>query len=276
MRRAMSYAALLPMLLTVCVGYLGSFAWTLYVSLTSSRSIASNKLVGLAQYERLFDNERWLLSLHNLALFGVLFVAACMVIGFLLAAAIDRQVAGEGALRTVFLYPYAMSFVATGLVWQWILTPGGIPGLEIDWLVSQDTVVYTVVLASVWQASGFVMALILAGLRGVDPEIWKAARLDGVPVWRVYLSIVLPMLAPTLATVFLLLATMVVKLFDAVVAMTQGGPGTASEVPAKFIMDHLFLRANIGLASAAAVVLLLTVLALLAPWAYVRNRKGTA
>lgn len=274
MRRAMSYAALLPMLLTVSVAYLGSFAWTFYVSLTSSRSIATNKLVGMAQYERLFDNERWLLSLHNLALFGVLFVLACMVIGFLLAAAIDRQVAGEGALRTIFLYPYAMSFVATGLVWQWILTPGGIPGLDIDWLVSQDMVLYTVVLASVWQASGFVMALILAGLRGVDPEIWKAARLDGIPAWRVYVSIVLPMLAPTLATVFILLATMVVKLYDAVVSMTQGGPGTASEVPAKFIMDHLFLRANIGLASAGAVVLLLTVLALLAPWAYARSRKG--
>src|SRR5688572_2952398 len=115
MRRAMSYAALLPMLLTVCVAYLGSFAWTFYVSLTSSRSIATNKLVGMAQYERLFDNERWLLSLNNLALFGVLFILACMVIGFLLAAAIDRQVAGEGALRTIFLYPYAMSFVATGL-----------------------------------------------------------------------------------------------------------------------------------------------------------------
>jgi glucose/mannose transport system permease protein len=267
----MSYAALLPMLLTVCIGYLGSFAWTFYVSLTSSRSIATNKLVGMAQYERLFANERWMLSLQNLALYGVLFIVACMVIGFLLAAAIDRQVAGEGALRTVFLYPYAMSFVATGLVWQWILTPGGIPGLEIDWLFDQDLVLYTVVLASVWQASGFVMALMLAGLRGVDPEIWKAARLDGIPTWRVYVSIV-----PTLATVFILLATKVVKLYDAVVSMTQGGPGTASEVPAKFIMDHLFLRANIGLASAGAVVLLLTVLALLAPWAYARSRRKAA
>jgi glucose/mannose transport system permease protein len=272
----MSYAALLPMLLTVCVAYLGSFAWTFYISLTSSRSIATNKLIGTVQYERLFDNERWLLSLHNLALYGVLFILACIVIGFLLAAAIDRQVAGEGALRTIFLYPYAMSFVATGLVWQWILTPGGIPGLEIDWLVNQDIVLYTVVLASVWQASGFVMALMLAGLRGIDPEIWKAARLDGIPVWRVYVSIILPMLAPTLATVFILLATMVVKLYDAVVSMTQGGPGTASEVPAKFIMDHLFLRANIGLASAGAVVLLLTVLALLAPWLYVRARGRAA
>ncbi|MGO4469558.1 carbohydrate ABC transporter permease, partial [Pseudoduganella sp. RAF53_2] len=161
-------------------------------------------------------------------------------------------------------------------VWQWIFTPDGIPGLDFDWLVDQDKVIYTIVIASIWQASGFVMALMLAGLRGVDPEIWKAARLDGIPVWRVYLSIVLPMLGPTVATVLILLATMVVKLYDAVVSMTQGGPGIASEVPAKFIMDHLFLRANIGLASAAAVMLLVTVLMLLAPYAYARSRRRIA
>jgi glucose/mannose transport system permease protein len=184
----------------------------------------------------------------------------------------------------VFLYPYAMSFIATGLVWQWLLAPGsgiegavrqlGFPGFSFDWIVHQDLVIYTVVIATVWQASGLVMALMLAGLRGIDPEIYKAARLDGIPAWRVYLQIVLPMLGPTVATVFLLLSTAVVKLFDAVVAMTQGGPGIASEVPAKFIMDHLFLRSNIGLASAGAVTLLVPVLALLAPYAYARSRRA--
>ena len=165
-----------------------------------------------------------------------------------------------------------MSFVATGLVWQWILTPG--QGFPFDWILDQDMVIYTVVLATVWQAAGLVMAMVLAGLRGIDPDIWKAARIDGIPAWRVYASVVLPMLGPTLATVALLLATMVAKLYDAVVAMTQGGPGTASEVPAKFIMDHLFLRSNIGLASAGAVVLLVPVLAMLAPYAYARSRRG--
>jgi glucose/mannose transport system permease protein len=213
-------------------------------------------------------------------------VVACIVIGFLLAVFIDQNVTGEGVLRTVFLYPYAMSFVATGLVWQWMLTPGngieqavrllGFPNFQFDWIIDQDMAIYTVVIATVWQASGLVMAMLLAGLRGIDPEIWKAARLDGIPAWRVYSSIVLPMLGPTLATVFLLLSTAVIKLYDAVVAMTQGGPGTASEVPAKFIMDHLFLRSNIGLASAGAIVLLVPVLALLAPYAYARSRKGRA
>ncbi|MDL2355092.1 MAG: sugar ABC transporter permease [Pseudomonadota bacterium] len=260
---------------TVLVAYIGSVLWTLRTSFTSSRTFASNEFIGLAQYERLFDNERWLLSLHNLAVYGVLFIVACLVIGTLLAIFIDQHVTGEGVLRTVFLYPYAMSFVATGLVWQWMLTPGH-SAFSLDWIVDQDMVIYTVVMAGVWQASGLVMALLLAGLRGVDPEIWKAARLDGIPAWRVYLSVVLPMLGPSFATVLLLLSTATVKLYDAVVAMTQGGPGTASEVPAKFIMDHLFLRSNIGLASAAAMVLLAPVLAILLPYAYGRSRKSAA
>jgi len=288
--RVTPYTALLPMALVAALGYLGAGLWTFYISLTGSRTFPSGHFIGLAQYHRLFDNERWMLSLHNLAVYGVLFVLACLVIGFLLAVVIDQnamwKMRGEGVFRTIFLYPYAMSFVATGLVWQWLLTPGdGIDGglralgfhdLRFDWIVSQDFAIHTVVIATVWQMSGLVMALMLAGLRGVDPEIWKAARLDGIPAWRVYAQIILPMLWPTIATVLLLLATAVAKLYDAVVAMTQGGPGIASEVPAKFIMDHLFLRSNVGLASAGAIVLLVPVLALLAPYAYARSRKEAA
>lgn len=284
--RLSPYLALLPMALTVLLAYIGGALWTLRTSFTAARTFPSEKFIGVAQYVRLFDNERWLLSLHNLAVYGALFIVACMVLGFLLAVFIDQNVKGEGVLRTVFLYPYAMSFIATGLVWQWLLAPGsgiegavrqmGFTGFSFDWIVHQDLVIYTVVIATVWQASGLVMALMLAGLRGIDPEIYKAARLDGIPAWRTYLQIVLPMLGPTVATVFLLLTTAVVKLFDAVVAMTQGGPGIASEVPAKFIMDHLFLRSNIGLASAGAVTLLVPVLALLAPYAYARSRRARA
>jgi glucose/mannose transport system permease protein len=284
--RVTPWTALLPMAIVAAFGYLGAGLWTFYISLTGSRTFPSGHFIGLAQYHRLFDNERWMLSLHNLAAYGVLFVLASLVIGFLLAVFIDQNIKAEGVFRTIFLYPYAMSFVATGLVWQWLLTPGdgidgairalGVSGFTLDWIVSQDFAIYTVVVATVWQASGLVMALMLAGLRGVDPEIWKAARLDGIPAWRVYAQIILPMLWPTIATVLLLLATAVAKLYDAVVAMTQGGPGIASEVPAKFIMDHLFLRSNVGLASAGAIVLLVPVLALLAPYAYARSRKEAA
>ncbi|HTR06557.1 MAG TPA: sugar ABC transporter permease [Paraburkholderia sp.] len=286
-RRRLSLAAwiaLAPMAATVVFAYLGTMLWTARVSLSYSRSLPTNTFAGATQYVRLFQNDRWILSLQNLVIYGACFIAACLVIGLLLAIFIDQRVAAEGALRTVFLYPYAMSFVATGLVWQWILNPElgvqavlqqmGFTHARFDWIVSQRFAIYTLVIATVWQASGLVMALMLAGLRGIDDEIWKAARLDGIPRWRVYASIVVPMLKTSLSTAFVLLFVMVVKLYDAVVAMTQGGPGTASEVPAKFIMDYLFNRANIGLASAASIVLLGTVLAILAPFFYARSRAA--
>ena len=284
LRKLIPFAALIPMALVVIVGYLGTVLWSLKTSFTNARTFPTDTFVGMAQYTRLFDNERWMVSLKNLALYGVLFIAACLVVGFLLAVFIDQKVRGEGVLRTIFLYPYAMSFVATGLVWQWMLKPAdgiehaaiqmGFTNFTFDWIENEDMVMYTIVIATVWQASGLVMAMMLAGLRGIDGEIWKAARLDGIPPWRVYVSIVLPMLGPTIATVLLLLTTAVVKLYDAVVAMTQGGPGTASEVPAKFIMDHLFQRANISLASAAAIVMLIPVLAMAVPFLYARWHKA--
>ncbi|WP_413194770.1 carbohydrate ABC transporter permease [Pararobbsia alpina] len=270
------------MALTVVFVYLGTMVWSARLSVSSSRTFPANDFVGMTQYVRLFNNDRWIVSLQHLILYGILFIAACLIIGFLLAVFIDQKITGEGVLRTIFLYPYAMSFVATGLVWQWMLNPTlglqsviqklGFTSFQFDWIVSQDKVMYTIVMATVWQASGLVMALLLAGLRGVDEEIWKAARIDGIPRWRVYASIVLPMLGPSIATAFVLLFVAVIKLFDAVVAMTQGGPGTASEVPAKFIMDYLFGRANLGLASAASIVMLLTVAALVAPILYARHR----
>jgi glucose/mannose transport system permease protein len=272
--------ALIPMALTVLLAYVGTVLWSVRVSFSSAKTFPRDDFVGLMQYERLFNTDRWIVSLHNVALFGVLFVGACLAIGFLLAVFIDQRVRLEGVFRTVFLYPYAMSFIATGLVWQWMLNPElgiqasvrrlGFEDFTFDWIVSQDKVMFAIVLAAVWQASGLVMAILLAGLRGVDEELWKAARIEGVPRWRYYASIVLPQLAPSVGTAFVLLAVAVVKVYDAVVAMTQGGPGDASEVPAKFIMDYLFTRSNIGLASAASTVMLLTVLAVLAPWWYLR------
>jgi len=279
-----AHLALLPMAFTALVCYLGATLWSIRISLSSSRTIPVNDFVGLLQYRRLFANERWLHSLHNLGVYGVLFVLASLLLGFLLAVLIEREVRTAGALRLVFLYPYAMSFIATGLAWQWLLNPQfgiqevvrrwGYPHFQFDWLVDQDRALYTIVIATVWQAAGLVMAILLAGLRGIDPDIWSAARLEGIPAWRLYASVIVPMLAAPFATAALLLLTAVAKLYDAVVAMTQGGPGTASEVPAKFIMDHLFGRANIALASAGATLLVLSALAVLAPVLYARARAA--
>jgi glucose/mannose transport system permease protein len=275
--------ALVPMSLTVLFCYIGTVLWSLRISTTSSRTFPADDFVGLAQYERLFGSERWGVSLQHMVQFGVVFMVATLVIGFALAVFIDQKVRAEGVLRTVFLYPYAMSFVATGLIWQWTLNPElglqsavrrmGFGAFSFDWIVTQDKAIYTVAMAAVWQMSGLVMALMLSGLRGVEEEIWHAARIDGIPRWRVYLSIVLPMIAPSVATAMVLLFLSVIRVYDVVVAMTGGGPGNATEVPAKFILDYLFGRANIGMASAASIVLLLTAMAVLAPWMYARARS---
>jgi glucose/mannose transport system permease protein len=272
--------ALLPTALVVLVVYVGCMLWTVRLSFTSSTLLPKLDWVGFAQYSRLFVNDRFVTSAENIVIFGVLFISGCLILGFLLAVFIDQNVRAEGVFRTVFLYPYAMSFVVTGVAWQWFLNPGlglqkvvrdlGFESFTFDWLVNQDMAIYTIVIAGLWHGSGLTMAILLAGLRGVDEDLWKAARVDGVPTWRVYTSIVLPLLRPMIVTATVLLATSVVKLYDLVVAMTMGGPGIATEVPAKFVMDHLFERNNIALGTAAATIMLITVVSILAPWVYAR------
>ncbi len=270
--------ALLPAALIVIVVYLGCMVWTIRLSFTSSKLLPRFDFVGFDQYERLFANTRFLISIENLVVFGVLFLGGCLILGFLLAVFIDQRVRAEGVFRTIYLYPHALSFIVTGLVWQWFLNPtlglqklvrdAGFENFTFDWLVNRDMAIYTVVIAGIWQSAGLVMAILLAGLRGVDDQIYKAARVDGIPIWRYYLSIVLPIIRPMVITAAVLLALAVVKVYDLVVAMTGGGPGIASEVPAKFVMDHLFQRQNVGLAMACATFMLVTVIIVVTPWLY--------
>jgi glucose/mannose transport system permease protein len=272
--------ALLPTALVVLIVYIGCMLWTVRLSFTSSTLLPKLDWVGLAQYSRLFVNDRFVTSAENIVIFGALFISGCLILGFLLAVFIDQNVRGESVFRTMFLYPYAMSFVVTGVAWQWFLNPGlglqklvrdmGFESFTFDWLVNQQMAIYTIVIAGLWHGSGLTMAILLAGLRGVDEDLWKAAKVDGIPTWRVYTSVVLPLLRPMIVTATVLLTAGVVKLYDLVVAMTLGGPGIATEVPAKFVMDHLFERNNIALGTAAATIMLIAVVAVLAPWIYAR------
>jgi glucose/mannose transport system permease protein len=276
------HAALLPMAIITLVAYVGSVLWSIRISLSSSRMLPRDDWIGLAQYARLFDTDRWIVSLQHLGVLAVVYVGGVIVLGALLAVFIDQQVRAESWFRTIFLYPYAMSLVVTGLVWQWLFNPSlglqhamrelGWKDFTLDWTVRQDAVLYAIGLAMIWQGAGTTMAILLAALRGVDDEQWKAARLDGISKPRYYWSIVMPQLGAAFATAFLLLAVALVRTFDVVAVMTSGGPGDASEVPAKFIIDHLFGRNNIGLASAASVVMLVTVFTALAPLLYWRKR----
>lgn len=276
--------AFLPAAIIILVVYVGCVLWTVRLSFTSSRLLPVMDWVGFSQYERLFANERFLVAIENTFILGAFTIGGCLILGFLLAVFIDQRIRSEAVFRTIFLYPYAMSLIITGLIWQWFFNPMlgfqklgrdlGFTDFTFDWLINQDKVIYTVAIAAVWQGSGLVMCLMLAGLRGIDESLWKAARVDGVPIWRYYLSIVLPLLGPMIATAVILLSIGVIKHYELIVAMTRGGPGIASDVPAKFVMDHLFERNNVGLATTAATMMLITVIALLAPWAYTRYRQS--
>jgi glucose/mannose transport system permease protein len=253
------------------------------MSFTRSGMLPNYGWAGLAQYVRLFNTSRWQVAYGNMFIFGALLILFALAVGTLLAVLIDRRVRFEGVFRTIILYPLSMSFIVTGLAWQWVLSPTlgvqhfvrglGFPDFAFDWIARPDRAVYTLVFAGVWHQSGLIMAIMLAGLRGIDREIWRATRIEGIPVWRTYLSIILPMLRPLLVTCVVLLAIAVVKSYDLVVAMTGGGPGYASDLPGKFVVDATFERANLGLASAGAVVMLGSVMAALAPWLYVEMRR---
>ena len=144
----------------------------------------------------------------------------------------------------------------------------GWTSFEFRWIKDRDFAIYTVVLAAVWQTSGFVMAMFLAGLRGIDQEIWKAARVDGIPTWKTYIFIVIPMMRPVFITTLVIIASGIIRVYDLVVAQTSGGPGLASEVPAKYVYDYMFGGQNLGQGFAASTMMLLSVLIVLIPFAY--------
>lgn len=267
----------IPMIVTALFVFVGGTAWTITYSFTKSGLLPRMKWVGFDQYERLWGTRKWLISIENLAIYGVCMLVLVFVIGFILAALIDQKIRFENTIRTLILYPYAMSFVVTGLVWQWILNPEfgiqnivrglGWESFAFDPLYSPDIAIFGVLIAGLWQGSGLVMILMLAGLRGIDQDVWKAARVDGIPAWKTYLFIVIPMMRPVFITTLVLVVTGIVKVFDLIVAQTGGGPGIATEVPAKYVYDMMFLNNNLGQGFAASTMMLATVALIVIPWA---------
>ena len=270
--------AALPMVATVLVIFVGCTIWTIYYSFTNSRLLPRNEFIGFEQYERLFATSRWNVSITNLLLYGSMSLVLTLTLGFLLAVLMDQKIRFESAFRTIMLYPFALSFIVTGLVWQWIMNPTlglqgtlrnlGWTGFTFDWISNPRMVLFALLIAGLWQGVGFCMILMLAGLRGVDEEIWKAARVDGIPTWRTYISVVLPMMRGVLITAVVIIGSGIVRLYDLVVALTNGGPGISSEVPAKYVYDYMFGGGNIGQGLAASSMMLLTVLIIMIPWAY--------
>ena len=256
----------------------GFIGWTAWVSFTKSRLLPRYDIVGTIQYERLFDAPRWDTALTNLFVFGFLFIVISMALGLLLAIFLDQKIRTEGVIRTIYLYPMALSLIVTGTAWKWMLNPGlgleamvrgwGWESFTFNWLIDPDKAIYTVVIAGVWQASGFVMALFLAGLRSVDQEIIRAAQVDGIPTWRIYVSVIIPSMAAIFLSAFIVLAHLAIKSFDLVIALTGGGPGYATDLPATYMYAMAFSRGDIGQAASSAMVMMLVVFAIVVPYLY--------
>ena len=277
LRNKTAKIAAIPMILTALVVFVGGTIWTIVYSFTKSGLLPKLKWYGLKQYDRLWSTTKWMVSIENLAIYGICMLILVFIIGFVLACLIDQKVRFENTFRSIILYPYALSFVVTGLVWQWILNPEfglqnivrdmGWESFAFDPLYNADIAIYGVLIAGLWQGSGLVMVLMLAGLRGIDQEVWKASRVDGIPAWKTYLLIVIPMMRPVFITTLVLVATGIVKLYDLIVAQTGGGPGIATEVPAKYVYDAMFQANNLGQGFAASTMMLVTVAIVVIPWA---------
>ena len=273
-----SKIAALPMVFTAVGVFVIATLWTVYHSFTNSRMLPKSEFIGLAQYERLWNSDRWYMSIENLAIYGVCSLIFSLLIGFMLAALLDQKTRFENTFRTIFLYPFALSFIVTGLVWQWILNPDygvqkiirslGFDSFVFNPLYNMDIVIYGILVAGLWQGTGFIMCLMLAGLRGIDQEIWKAARIDGIPMWKTYIQIVIPMMRPVFITTLVIIAAGIIKVYDLVVAQTSGGPGMSSEVPAKYVYDYMFGAQNLAQGFAASTMMLVSVLIVLIPFVY--------
>ena len=272
-----------PSVVIMLVFIYGFVAWNAYLSFSKSRMLPRYDWAGLQQYERLFSNDRWWVAAENLFIFGGLFIVFCLAVGLLLAIFLDQRIRLEGAIRTIYLYPMALSFVVTGTAWKWMLNPElglqklvrdwGFESFSFDWLVNPDMAIYTVVIAGVWQSSGFVMALFLAGMRGIDDSIVKAAQVDGATLPTIYRRIILPNLGPVLFSALIVLTHVAIKSFDLIVALTGGGPGFSTDVPATFVYAYAFTRGQIGVGSAASMMMLMAVVAIIIPYLYSELRE---
>ena len=279
------------LVLTPSLGILSWFVygfifWTIYISFTKSKMLPRYELWGIDQYIRLWKMPRWHVAVENLLIFTVLFIILCIAIGILLSILLDQKIRAEGFLRTIYLYPMALSFIVTGTAWKWVLNPTlgiekfahdmGFETFKFDWLVTPEMSIYTIVIAGVWQSSGFIMAIFLAGLRSVDDEIIKAAKIDGAGIFSIYSKIILPMMRPVFMSAIVILVHLSIKSYDLIIALTSGGPGISSDMPAVLMTTMAFHRSEVGLASASAIMMFLTVSAIVVPYLYSELKREDA
>jgi glucose/mannose transport system permease protein len=271
------------LLMLVCV--YGYIMFTFYLSFTASAMMPVYEWAGGTAYSRLLGLDNWHVSLGNLAVFASLYIVVTMALGLALAIMIDQKIRAETAFRSVFLYPMALSFIVTGTAWKWLLDPGvglerslhqlGWESASFGWIKDGDMAIYCVVIAAVWQTAGFVMAMFLAGLRGVDAEQVNAARVDGARTWQIYLRIIIPQLGPVFVSAFVILAHMAIKSYDLVIALTNGGPGRSTWLPSVFMYQYTFTRNEMAVGAASSVLMLGAIALVVLPYLFSEMRKAS-
>lgn len=275
-RRRIQFQAILattPMIIIAISVFFVAILFTIYWSFTSSGMFPGWNWVGLKQYGILWNTNNWQIAVSNIWFFGIMSLIINLVVGFLLAVFMDQNIKAESLFRSIFLYPFAMSLYVTGLAWQWILDPNlGLQNAMQNWgftdfhfapLGDPNQALIGIILGGCWQGAGVTMAILLAGIRGVDQEIWKASKIDGIPTWKTYIYIVIPMMQGAVATTLVLQVTGIIRTFDIVVSMTGGGPGIATWMPAMYVINAIQSKLNVGQGSAAATMMLAPIAILL-------------
>ncbi|HEV8536118.1 MAG TPA: sugar ABC transporter permease [Candidatus Limnocylindria bacterium] len=282
--RAGSVLLLVPSAVLVGIFVYAFIGYTGFVSLTAWRGIVPDyTFVGLEQYRQLLELERFQADLSNTVRFTALFLTASIVLGFGAALLLDQRLRGTILFQNVFLFPLAISFVVTGTVWRWVFNPNyginllleraGLGFLKSDWLTNVDTALYAVVIAAVWQMSGFCMAMFLAGLRSIPEELREAAQVDGATWLQTFRHIILPLLNPILLAAVIILGHISLKIFDLVFVMTFGGPGFATDMPGLHMFIATFRQNLYARGAAIATVLLLMVAVLIVPYLIWQQRE---
>ncbi len=288
--RITSILLILPSTIAIAIFVYGFIGFTGFVSLTKWNKLFPDfSLVGLRNYQTLFANPRFRIDMRNMVVFTVLFLLSCLAIGFLLAILLDQRIKGENIFRSIFLFPMAISFIVTGVAWRWLLNPGsaemgstgvnllfervGLNFLKTGWYTDPKIGIKAVVIAAVWQMSGYVMAMYLAGLRGIPEELREAARVDGASELQILSHVIVPLMRPITLGAVIVVGHIALKIYDLVVAMTGPGIGFSTDVPAYFMWDTTFQANRFAQGASIATILLVMVGILIVPYLAYSLRK---
>jgi glucose/mannose transport system permease protein len=280
--RLMAILMVLPSIVAIAIFVYGFIAWNAWASLTDWKGLAPMKqvgpikfpdadFVGLENFQKLFADQRFTNDLIHNGIFTVAFLVACVIIGLLLAILLDQRIAGESFFRNVFLFPMALSFVVTGTIWRWVFR-------DLDWTTNRahpEWALFAVIIAAVWQMTGFTMAMFLAALRGIPDELREAARVDGASEFAIYRHVIIPLINPIILSALIILGHISLKIFDLIYVMTHGSPtlGYATDMPATYMFEITFSSDLFARGAAVAVIILLLVAVVIVPYLWTSRRS---